>query len=226
MLRVLPRFSVDIKLPCKMELAILRTLCYHDLFDYPLTLEETHRFLIGKKKGEIKNLIKEGKVEEKDGFYFLKGKRETVSLRKKREKISRKKLVLAQRMADWFRLIPTIKMIAVTGALAINNSQKDDDIDFLIVTSKNGLWLTRIPAVLLIELLASRPQLDKGRLKDTICLNIFLDENHLQMPKEKQNLFVAHEIVQMKPLWQKDEVYQKFLKKNQWVAKYLPNWKR
>lgn len=211
-----------------MEKAILRTLCYHDIFDYPLTLKEIHSFLIGKKASfeKLKSAINhQPSIISCGGFYFLKCRQEIVKLRKKREKYSREKLLLAKKVARFLRWVPTIKMVAVTGALAVNNAKEDDDIDFLIITSKNRLWLTRIQAVLLIELLASRPQLEKGRLKDTICLNIFLDENHLRMPKEKQNLFVAHEIVQMKPLWQKDAVYQKFLKENQWVKKFLPNWK-
>jgi len=211
-----------------MERAILQTLCYHDIFDYPLTLEEIHRFLIGKKASlkKIQLTIRHSPYAIcQQGFYFLSGREKIVAIRKRREKYSRKKFLIAKKATRFLRLIPTIKMIAITGALAVNNVKEEDDIDFLIVASKNRLWLTRIQAVLLIELFASRPQLDKGRLQDTICLNIFLDENYLQMPKEKQNLFVAHELVQMKLLWQKDNVYQKILKENQWVKKFLPNWK-
>jgi len=210
-----------------MELAILRTLCYHDIFDYPLTLKEIHRFLIGKKASlkKLQSIINhQSSIINRNGFYFLKEREKIASLRKRREKISRKKLATAKRIAGWLRLIPTVKMVAITGALAMENAKKDDDIDFLIVTGKNRLWLTRIQVVLLIELLASRPQLEKRKLKDTICLNIFLDEDCFRMPKEKQNLFVAHEIAQMKPLWQKTNIYQKFLKENQWVKKFLPNW--
>lgn len=212
-----------------MERAILQTLCYHDIFDYPLTLEEIHRFLIGKEASlkKLKSIISHQSsiINHNNGFYFLKGRKHLVELRKKREEYGKKKLLIAKKIIRFLRLIPTIKMIAITGALAVNNVKEEDDIDFLIVASKNRLWLTRIQAVLLIELFASRPQLDKGRLQDAICLNIFLDENHLQIPREKQNLFVAHELVQMKLLWQKDNVYQKILKENQWVKKFLPNWK-
>lgn len=217
-----------------MKQAILQTLCYHDLFDYPLALEEIHRFLIGnskfkmknsKLKLQIKNLIQIGKVEEKKGFYFLQGRGKIVSIRKKREKISQKKLKIAQRTADWLRLIPNVKMVAITGAMAMENAEKDEDIDLLVITSKNRLWLTRIQAVLLIELLGNRRRLKDVEVTDKICLNIFLDESRLQMPKEKQNLFVAHEMAQMKVLWQRDDLYQKFLKANLWLKKFLPNWK-
>jgi len=217
-----------------MELAILQTLCYHDLFDYPLTLKEIHRFLIGSAKRkaqnlklqlETQNLIKEGKIERKGSFYFLKGREKIVVIRKRREKYSQKKLLIAKKAARFLRLILTIKMVAVTGALAINNSQNDDDIDFLIVTQTDRLWLTRIQAVLLIELMGMRRRAQDVEVTDKLCLNIFLDENHLALPRNKRNLFTAHEIALMKLLWQRDNVYQKFLKENQWIKRFLPNWK-
>lgn len=228
-----------------MEKAILRTLCYHDLFDYPLALSEISQFLIGNSKLKTQNakvrlrrrflrniqlktqnLIEEGKIEEKKGLYFLKGRGKTIAIRKKREKYSQKKLLIAERAARFLRFIPTIKMVALTGALAVKNSKKDDDIDFLIVTSKNRLWLTRIQAVLLIELLGMRRKPNDLDVADKICLNIFLDENSLSLPKSKRNLFTAHEIAQTKVLWQKDDVYQNFLTQNQWVKEFLLNWKK
>lgn len=212
-----------------MKKAILQTLCYHDLFDYPLTLAEIHRFLIGKKASlkKVRSTICHLPFAIcRNGSYFLKGREEIVATRRRREKYSRKKLPIAQRAAGWLQFIPTVKMIALTGAVAVENAKKNDDIDFLIITAKKRLWLTRLAAVLLIELLAKRPQLKEKKLKDTICLNIFLAEDCLRMPEGKQNLFVAHEIAQMKILWQKGNLYQKFLKQNQWLKKFLPNWKK
>lgn len=52
---------------------------------------------------------------------------------------------------------------------------------------------------------------------------MYLDEDHLQVPEKEQDLFTAHEVVQVKLLWDKDQTYQKFLVDNLWVKKYLPN---
>ncbi|MFQ6002788.1 MAG: hypothetical protein ACE5KJ_03495 [Candidatus Zixiibacteriota bacterium] len=148
-----------------------------------------------------------------------------MAIRKKRERWSQKKMEIARRVANWLRFIPTIKMVAVTGALAMNNSQKEDDIDLLIVTTKNRLWLTRLLTVFLAELVARRRRPGDSEVRDKICLNMFLDENHLAVPKKEQDLFSAHEVCQLKLLWEKDETYQRFLRSNQWVERYLPNWK-
>jgi hypothetical protein len=54
---------------------------------------------------------------------------------------------------------------------------------------------------------------------------MFLDEDHLEIPEKEQDLFSAHEVCQLKPIWSKDNVYQEFITQNQWYQKFLPNWK-
>lgn len=217
--------------------AILRTLAYADVFDYSLTAPEIGRFLITPKKVNQKLIQKAldlpsvakgyagGAADQKKQFYFLSGRQQTILLRKKRKNWSQKKLKIAQKVAQWLKLIPTIKMVAVTGALAMMNARQDDDIDFLIVTSHGRLWLTRLATVFLVELVAQRRRPASRRVKDKICLNMFLDEAHLEVPSEEQDLFSAHEVCQLKPLWDRDKIYQKFIFKNQWFKKYLANWK-
>lgn len=214
-----------------MEKAILRTLAYADVFDYPLTSQEIYQFLITKKSNSYSDFQKalnkikmnDRRVETSGDYFFLKGRKKIVSLRKKREKWSRKKIKFAEKVAGILRLIPWIKLIGITGALAMNNADKEDDIDFLIITTQNRLWLTRglVVSFLRLTRIYRRPE----KIKDRICPNMFLDEKHLAIPKKERDLFSAHEVCQMKPLWQKEGTYQKFLKANQWSKEFLPNWK-
>lgn len=213
-----------------MRKAILKTLVYADIFDYPLTAKEIWRYLISEKKVKFEVIQKElprvKKFVDSDGeYFFLKGRKKIVSIRKKRECWSKKKLEIAQRAAKWLRLIPTIKMVGVTGALAMKNAKEKDDIDFLIITAKKRLWLTRLLTVFLVEIVARRRRPNDANPRDKICLNMFLDEGNLAIPKNEQDLFSAHEVVQLKPLWEKDGIYKKFIKKNLWVKRFLPNWK-
>lgn len=207
--------------------AILRTLAYADVFDYSLTAQEIYRFLIAKKRisnfSLKQDLKKLPQVSQKQGFYYLKNREKTVLLRRKREQWSREKLKIAKQVASWLKLIPTIKMVAITGALAMNNSDKRDDIDFFVVTSANRLWLSRgmIVTFLCLTGLYRRP----NKIKNKICPNMLLDEEHLKIPKKEQDLFSAHEVCQLKLLWNRNETYKRFIKENQWVKKFLPNWK-
>jgi hypothetical protein len=217
----------------EVNLAIARTLAYADVFDYPLTKKEICRYLISPKKISLKLIEEElprmNFAEHKDGYYFLKDQEKTILLRQQKKSPNVQKRLIAVRVAKWLRLIPTIKMVAITGALSMNNAQKEDDIDLLIISAKDRLWLTRALTVLLTELVASRrrpgdPPAGR-RIRDKICLNMFLDETHLLIPEKERNLFTAHEICQLKLLWEKDNTYQRFMMQNQWVKKYLANWK-
>lgn len=212
----------------KLQKAILKTLSYADVFDYPLTLTELHKFLIGTKASinDLAKALTEIKEVTQDGqFFFLKKRPKIVQIRQKRFGWSQNKLKIAQKVVKYLKLIPFIKMVAVTGNLAMNNAEQKDDIDLLIVTSQNRLWLTRLLTVFLMELVANRRRPKDQEVEDKICLNMFLAENYLQVPKKEQNLFSAHEVFQAKLLWERERAYQKFLKANQWAQKYLPNWK-
>jgi len=215
--------------PVELKKAVLSTLAYADIFDYPLKKEEIWRFLLSDIRYQIldvsKGLKELPEVSKKNNFYFLKEREHLVLLRKKRERWSRKKLKIAKQVARCLKLIPTIKMVAVTGALAMENSNENDDIDLLIITSKSRLWLTRFLTVILLELVANRRHPADKEVKDKICLNMFLDEGHLEVPKKEQDLFSSHEVCQLKVLWDKNGIYQKFLKANLWSKKYLANWK-
>lgn len=232
--------------------AIIHTLAYADVFDYPLTPEELYRLLIpvyGSQPAtyskedlnkELSYLLKVGNCKLNDGYYFLRGREKIVDLRRKRERWGHQKLRIAEEVAGWLKLIPWIKMVGVTGNLAMKNADLYDDIDILIVSARNRLWLTRLAATILVELTSQRRHPPKARvsflpknrncdilstrdIRDKICLNMFLDKDHLAVPEKERDLFSCHEVIQMKLLWDKDNTYQKFLAANRWVKRFLPN---
>lgn len=207
-----------------MKKTRLRALVYADIFDYPLTPKELERWAIAGKE-ETKPGVKTSQKElvgKKGGFYFLKGREKTIELRAQREVWSREKLAIASGVAQKLAWIPGLKMIGLTGALAMNNAKEDDDIDFLIIAAQDTLWLVRLViflACLVLGIKRRRPG-DRGA-RDKICLNLFLDESDLKI--ETESLFLAHEVCQLKPLINKDKTYERFIKENEWVKKYLPN---
>lgn len=207
--------------------SIFKTLIYADIFSYPLTFDQLKKFLITSKKTDfdIADINKIGWISKRKNYFFLKGRSEIIKDRVKKERYAKKRVKIAQKIARLLKLIPFIKMVGITGNLAIKNTSRDDDIDFLIVTSKNRLWLSRFLVVFLLELLGRRRHPKEKKVKDKICLNMFLDEDNLKIPKKEQNLFSAHEILQFKPLWQRGNIYGDFLNQNQWIKKFLANWK-
>lgn len=138
-------------------------------------------------------------------------------------------------------LFPQIKLVGLSGTLSMMNAKKEDDIDLFIITAKNRLFTGRFIAVFLAELLGLRrrrsnlrfmPALNRNcsgsgfhvsRYTDKVCLNLFFDEKNLQVPQFKQSEYVAHEVLQMKPIINKDFVYERFLEANKWVFRLFPN---
>src|SRR5260221_11152942 len=113
-----------------VENAILKTLAYSDCFNYPLSFKQIWQYLISdktiKKKDIVDVLKKSKKVEKKDEYYFLKGKKEVVERRKEREKISIRKQLVARRFAGILSTIQTVNFIGFSGSLALNKAFEFD----------------------------------------------------------------------------------------------------
>lgn len=206
--------------------AVLATLAYHDIFDYPLAKEEIHKFLVGsgsdtkKIEKSLQALVKDKKISQTKDLFFLRGRNKIVKLRQSRGAYSKVKLERARFFSNLLAAVPTVQMVAVSGALAMGNAQKNDDIDLVIVTAKNTLWSTRLLANTILQ--PFRRKAGRPHTKDKACLNLFIEESSLKI--RTQNLYSAHEVAQMRPLWQRRNTYNRFLKANSWVKNYLPNW--
>ncbi|MBL8090301.1 MAG: hypothetical protein JNJ43_08230 [Anaerolineales bacterium] len=194
--------------------AILETLAYSDIFDYPLTLDELHKYLtISATKEEIKNHVSNiNHVGFKEGYYFLENRADIVGIRKTRSIKSIKSLKRALFYGKILGLLPFARMVSITGSLAVLNLSKLADMDYMLVTQPNRLWLARACAVTF------------GRLMrlfgDKICVNLLVSENALLWPLH--DLYSAREMCQMIPITG-FATYQKLLHQNQWTKTFLPN---
>lgn len=197
------------------------SILYHSLFKYPLNKKDLKRWScshINEKK------IKELNITEKNGFFFIKGKSKDVTTRLLNEKYSIKKRKIAERASKVMSFLPTVLFVGITGSLAMNNASKNSDIDLLIVTKKDSLWLTRPVVYLLLfinKFLIRKPNTKDE--KDKLCLNMWLDETNLVWDKKERNIFTAHEMAQIVPLINKHKTYEKLMILNIWVRGFWPN---
>jgi hypothetical protein len=209
--------------------AILRTLCYSDIFEYPLTKNELWNYLlvdsdrIYKKEEIFETVSKLKNICIKKNYIVFYKREEIIEKRERREKISKNKIKSAKVIARMLGVIPTVLLIGVTGSLAIKNAEENDDIDFFIITKKNCVWITRLCILFLLQLIRKRRGRNAKVTKNTICVNFLLDQEHLSLAKEDQNIYSAHEVIQMRPLFMKENIYASFLKANSWVNTYLPH---
>ncbi|MDD5369264.1 MAG: hypothetical protein PHQ40_09270, partial [Anaerolineaceae bacterium] len=202
-----------------IERAVYATLAYADIFQYPLTEVETHRYLIGYRatrdavhQALASSRFLQSKVCSYAGYYTLVGKESNLEHRQKRQKISSYLWPRAIRYGNWISKIPYVRMVAVTGSLAMNNAARDADLDYLVVTRQGRLWMARAMVVLLVRL--------ASRWGDIVCPNYFITDDHLHF--DEHNLFAAHEVVQMVPITGLP-VFERIREINAWAWQYLPN---
>jgi len=222
-----------VKTNTSLKTAIIKTLAYSNLFNFPLIKNELWQRLIIKAShppqkpdfnSALEGLLKNGLVEKDKAWFFLKGRRKICRLRQRSKKISQEKKSRLKKTTGWLKRIPTIKMVALTGALAMDNAVEDDDLDLLIITSANRLWSTRILLIGLTEFLGMRRRPKQKETKDKICLNMFLDTTALEIARNKRNLYTAYQVIQIKPIINIDFAYERFLLENHhWIKRYLPN---
>jgi hypothetical protein len=202
-----------------IERAITFTVAYADVFDYPLTVREIHRYLIGEHTSleTISHVLRTGRhisslLSYQQGYFSLRGREEIVVTRQRRANIAAKLWPKAHIYGKLIALLPFTRMVAVTGALAVDNTDRNADIDFMIVTETGRLWLCRALVILLVRWASLH--------SDTVCPNLFVAEHALVY--HQQDLYTAHEMAQMIPVAGYN-IYRYMMALNAWTLDFLPN---
>lgn len=213
-----------------LEKAVLRTLAYADIFDYPLAVVEIHRFLIAPKRYNKKQItvalesLQQDKRVSNVGDMYCLAERDSITLRRNKLLLSnKKKQARAQRVSNVLAMIPSVLAVFLTGAVAMANAHEDDDIDILLITSSHTLWSTRIVTSFILIMMGVRRRAVSVHVHDLICPNMYLDTEALAVPEQARSLYTAHEVVQALPLKDKDQLHDRFLQANDWMRAYLPN---
>jgi len=214
----------------QLQKDVLSTLAYTDQFDYPLTSREVYQRLIRNKpttqqkvQNSLNKLARLKSVSERGDQYCLKGSEKNFAVRKKREKISQKKHQQVRKAVKILRRIPWISAIFVTGSLAMNNSTDRGDIDFMIVTQPNRLWLTR-PLAVLISMLLGKKRSRLTEEPNSWCFNLWMTTNSLTIQADRRSVFTAYEVCQARCVFDRGQTHLKFMKQNSWIKQLLPNY--
>lgn len=208
---------------------IIKTIIYSDIFSFPLTLTEIHRFYSGDTQVCKKDLRKELKdipdIDERNGYYFLSGKDQLVLERKFRKKESAYKIKKAKWIASLLSHVPTIRYIALSGSLAQQNARQDDDIDLFIITRRNTVWITRLAILAILITTGQKRKKNVVKAPNKICPNMILSEDAICLPENARSLYTARELLQLKTLFASGITQEDLLSRNQWVKNLFPNTK-
>jgi hypothetical protein len=208
----------DVLSPTETEIAILKTLLYGDIFDFPMTEREIHHYLIGSNATSeaVRQTLHQSTflarhITRVNGYYAMRP--DTAEQRDQRDEVSESLWHTAQRYGIWLAYFPFVRMVALTGALAMRNANSPrDDLDYMVITAPGRVWLARLLIVILVRL---------ARLWGVyLCPNYLLIETKLEQPQ--QDIYIAHELIQMVPI-SGHVLYDRMRAANPWADRLMPN---
>src|SRR5262249_17496453 len=133
-----------------LERAIYSTVAYRDVFHFPLTTSEIHRYLHGCSASQEQvtaalamGPLREYHVETDGANFALRGRGALFAIRRARTQLSTERWPTALRMGRFLASLPNVRMVAITGSLAAENFSRRADIDFLLLTDGGTMWRTR-----------------------------------------------------------------------------------
>ncbi len=204
-----------------LDAAILRTVLYADVFDFALTVRELHHFLLHRAPAPLADVQRaletsaalSDALEHSGDLVALKGRVDLFALRRDREATALALWPQARRYAHALAHLPFVRMVALTGALAMRNPvSARDDLDYLIVTQPGRVWLARLATVALVRWV--------GLTGTVICPNFVLAEDALA--QSRRDVYIAHEVAQAVPLYGAP-LYVRLRDENRWTFAHLPN---
>jgi hypothetical protein len=202
----------------EQELAVLRSVVYASLFDYPLEPAQLEASLIGvgAPAAAIERWWRESEllqatIEYRDGLYFPAGRSDLVRTRSRREAVSRELLDRDRRILSFVANMPFVRMVALSGSLAHLNAEGSADLDLFVITAPHRVWSVVVATVLLAKLFGWRKRL---------CMNYVVSEHALGI--EPRDLFSANQIIHLRPI-SGHAVFERFVTSNAFVTKIYPN---
>ena len=207
--------------------AVLRTIQYFDVQDHAVTLIEIHKYVLRiSTNQQTLSLVAIQKILETDlqdmvssgsGFFVLTNRTELISKRLQNNFYAVKRIKRARRYLPLVRFIPFIAGVALSGSEALSNSKQGSDIDLLVLTKSNRLWLGRIGISIFFQMIGMRRH--TIYISDRFCLNHYVDLG--KTINRDQNIYTAIEYVSLIPYFGGDAIYA-FIKRNMsWISEYL-----
>jgi len=160
---------------------------------------------------------------------FLSGNRQEaprndiIHQRLNRKKLADQKWKKIKKIFWIMQITPFMKMVLVSGSLALGNSRKESDVDLIITAKKGRIWMVRTFVTLLTSVLGVRRY--KNKTENKICLNHYITDKSLRIPFE--SLYNAQSYLHLINVYndKKDkELFKKFQEENKWIRKYVSNY--
>ena len=200
----------------QLDQAVWRTQAYAEVFQTHLTLTQLHRYLQSDRRFAWLEVARAAKATRTPLLKVTPSQRQQL----------RVKWQFVARAARVFALVPWIQSVWLTGSLAAGAARSEDDLDFLVITDPQRLWLSRL-CVLFFSLILGTYRSRFFRRKswgNAWCLNMWLESGALVLPPESRTLYEAREMIQARPIFVRTGVRAAlFLERNAWIRQFVAN---
>jgi len=203
----------------------IATIAYFDQFDFPLTKNELIKWRFSEQVLFNLKINPDLDIDFQQGFYFLKNREVLVRIRQKRYVIADKKFQRALKFARLFRLLPSVRLVAICNTLAFSNARETSDIDFFIVTRPGTIWLTRFWLQTFLRFLRLRPHDHGISIQDALCLSFFTTSdnlNFINLQIQQPDIYLALWLSQLITVYDPDNIYKQIWEQNRWIKDILP----
>jgi len=199
-----------------LEHAVYQTIRYANLFDMPVTVTNVWRALLvpdperslppevrhqrwhgqsavrmAAVRQALDELCAQGVVEKERGYYFLASRSDMYAIRQRRFVLAQHKWQLTRRAAAWLKLAPFVRMIALSGSLAVANTKPSSDLDLFVVVQRGHIWTGRLLILLVSQALGLRRKHWNVEAPDKVCLNHYVASHALTIPTDIRNMYTA-----------------------------------
>lgn len=216
--------------PQSLQQSIRSTLCFFDLFDYPLTFDELKFYLLSPRHFEDRDLLKgieeDQSIVHREGFYCLKGSEGHINTRKVRSDIAETYFKKLRRYLPFIKLLPFVEMVAVCNTLAIGCPTSKSDIDLFIISRTNRIFIVRTFTTILFHLLGVRRHGEK--VAGRFCLSFFISDDAMDLSgllKGKDDIYFMYWFRTLRPLYG-EKKFRQFSAANLWANEYFGNTER
>ncbi|MEX1014711.1 MAG: hypothetical protein WDZ80_06135 [Candidatus Paceibacterota bacterium] len=136
---------------------------------------------------------------------------------KDNEKLKEYKWSKLEKFIPFFRYLPFIDFVLVSGSLAMNSLHKDSDLDVVVGTKYGRIFTTRFLTAMLFQILGVRRKADdtKESSSDKICFNHFVTSESYKL-SEPHNIYWKDLYKNLIPVYGNKEKIEDFFEINSW----------
>jgi hypothetical protein len=202
-----------------LDKAIFRTLMYFDIFNYPLKINEIHKFLpVRSSENHVADALHElvglNQVCQNGEMYSIRFDQGLFERRVRGNTMAKALTPMVGRQARLIHRFPFVRSVMASGSFSKNYMDEKSDFDFFIICAPNRIWISRM-------LLVFYKRVFLKNSHKHFCVNYFVDERNLAIPE--RNIFTATELATVLPLTGA-YCFSRLIEGNQsWLSTFFPN---